>query len=127
MSKRAATFLLLATLWFAAIAVAYANCNVHQHQRVALYSGSDDPDVLVWDSRFRMREYHEATFDEARALVLHARLVPPGTRVVVENCVPDFVLSPLFDRPADAVGILIVSGPDSGQRGWVLSSDVRPR
>ncbi|HTU83300.1 MAG TPA: hypothetical protein VMF61_14285 [Candidatus Acidoferrales bacterium] len=113
-------------LYLSAAPAAQADCNLRTHQHVVLYSSTEDPDVLLWDSRFRLRAYHAATFDEAQELVRHARLAPGGTHAVVESCVPDFVDSPLFERPADAVGVLIVSGKYSGQRGWVLGPDVRP-
>ena len=104
---------------------AFADCKMHHGDRVELYGGSDDPDVLVWDSRFRLREYHGASFDVRETLSRHADVVSPGTRAIVDTCVPDFVDSPLFEHPADAVGIVIVSGPHRGERGWVLSTDVR--
>jgi hypothetical protein len=104
---------------------ALADCKVHQHDRVVLYSRTDDPDVLLWDSRYRLREYHAASFDEARELLRHAGLIAPGTRAMVESCVPDFVQSPLFVHPDDAIGIVIVAGPHHGERGWVLGTDVR--
>jgi hypothetical protein len=59
------------------------------------------------------------------ALLPHARLLPPGTRAVVDTCYPNFVQSKYVDVPDDAVGVVIVSGPLRGERGWVLGSDVR--
>jgi hypothetical protein len=79
----------------------------------------------VWDSRFRLRAYHTATFDQAQQLLPHAYVASPGTRAIVETCAPDFVTSPLFQHPNDAIGIIITSGPDRGKSGWVISSDVR--
>ncbi len=126
MRKRCALLAALcAVVLMGTLQPASADCKLRQHDRIVLYSGSDDPDVLVWDSRYRLRAYHAATFDEARELLRHARLVPPGTRALVETCVPDFIASPLYDHPADAIGILIVGGPSAGSRGWVIGTDVR--
>ena len=104
---------------------ALADCTVHVGDHVVLYGSGDDPFVLVWDSRIRLRDYHAATFDEAKQLAPRARLADPGTRAVVIECVPDFVQSRLLEHPDDAIGIIIVSGPLRGKSGWVLSSDIR--
>jgi hypothetical protein len=99
---------------------------VHRGQHVVLYSTTDDPSVLIWDSRVRLRDYHAASFDEAQALLPHALLVAPGTHADVVSCVADYVTSPIFQQPDDAVGVLIVTGPQHGATRWVLGSDVRP-
>jgi hypothetical protein len=119
----AGLFLLLAVL--ACTPAARAQCKLHRGTRVVLYSQADDPDVLVWDSRFRLRDYHAASFDEAQQLLPHAQLVEPGTRATIESCVVDFVTPRLLTAPEDAIGILIDTGPMRNQRGWVLGSDVR--
>lgn len=117
----------LAALAFALIPVAAsAGCRLHQGDHVVLYSGSEDPDVFLWDSRYRLRAYHAASYDEGRQLANHALLVSAGARAIVESCVPDFVVSPLFPHPADAVGILVVNGPHRGITGWVLGTDLQP-
>ncbi|HLX25358.1 MAG TPA: hypothetical protein VKR05_00075 [Candidatus Cybelea sp.] len=105
---------------------ASADCKLHSGVRVVLYSTTEDPDVLAWDSRIRLRDYHASSFDEAEQLLPHAVLEPPGTRAVVSSCVPNFVTSLLLGGPEDAVGIIITSGPDRGHGRWVLGSDVRP-
>jgi len=105
--------------------IALADCRVHVNDKVALYGTSDDPDVFVWDSRFRLRAYEGGTFDQMRALLPHATLVRPGTRAIVESCVADFVQSKYVAQPDDAVGIVITTGPKHGQRGWVVGSAVR--
>ncbi|MHB8147662.1 MAG: hypothetical protein ACYDGM_10445, partial [Vulcanimicrobiaceae bacterium] len=94
-------------------------------ERVVLYGTSDDPDVFVWDSRFRMRTYAEGSFDQAKALLPHALLVAPGTRARVITCMDGFVESKFTDVPDDAIGIVIVSGRYRGREGWVLATDVR--
>jgi hypothetical protein len=120
--------LLLALLVTAAFAPpASAQCKLHRGTRVVLYSDTDDPDVLVWDSRFRLRDYHAASFDEARQLLPHAWLVAPGTRATVESCVSDFVLPRLLNAPDDAIGVIITTGPYHDRRGWVLGTDIRER
>ncbi|HTV92605.1 MAG TPA: hypothetical protein VMG98_07795 [Verrucomicrobiae bacterium] len=111
-------------LWLAPH-VALADCRVHPSDRVVLYGTTDDPDVFVWDSRFRLRDYEGGTFDQMRALLPHATLVRPGTRATVESCVSDFVQSKYVTEPDDAVGIVITAGPLRGQRGWVSGSAIR--
>lgn len=106
--------------------VALADCRVHPNDRVVLYGSSDDPDVFVWDSRFRLRDYEGGTFDQMKALLPHATLVRPGTRAVVESCVSDFVQSKYVPQPDDAIGIVIIAGPLRGQRGWVSGTAIRP-
>ena len=102
-----------------------AQCALHTGARVVLYGTSDDPDVFVWDSRFRMRSYERGSFDQARALLPHALLVEPGTRARIVTCVAGFVESKYSDRADDAIGIVIVSGRYRGRGGWVLETDVR--
>jgi hypothetical protein len=121
--RRTAIALLLA--WLGFFQVALADCRVHRGDHVVLYSTMDDPAVLIWDSRARLRAYHSASFDEAQAMLPHAILVAPGTRATVITCAPAYVESPLFARPADAFGILITSGPQRGLTRWVLGSDLR--
>jgi hypothetical protein len=115
----------LFVLWLAAGGLALADCKVHRGDRVVLYSTTDDPSVLIWDSRTRLRSYHAASFDVAQAMLPHALLVSPGTHANVISCVSGFVESPLFQKPDDAVGVAISSGPQRGLIRWVLGSDVR--
>ncbi|MFY9663254.1 MAG: hypothetical protein WAL67_06630 [Candidatus Cybelea sp.] len=122
MDRIAAALLLL---WLAAIAPVLADCRVHRGDHVVLYSTTDDPSVLIWDSRARLREYHAASFDAAQAMLPHAVLVSPGTHATVISCVPAYVESPIFEKPDDAVGVLISTGPQRGRTLWVLGSDVR--
>lgn len=100
-------------------------CHVKAGAHVVLYGTTDDPDVFLWDSRFRLRDYEGGSFDQMKALLPHATLARPGTRAVVEACVAAFVTSKYTDRPDDAVGIVIVTGLLRGQRGWVLGSAIR--
>ena len=85
---------------------ALADCKVHRGDHVVLYSTTDDPSVLVWDSRSRLRDYHAASFDEAQAMLPHAILVAPGTHATVISCVPNYVESPIFQTPDDAIGVV---------------------
>ena len=98
---------------------------MQRYDRVVLYGTSDDPDVLVWDSRLRMRGYEDGSFDEMNALLPHAHLTPPGTRAVVQTCVSSYVQPAYLKSPDDAVGVLILTGPLRGLYGWVLGSDIR--
>ena len=102
-----------------------AACLVHLNEHVVLYGTSDDPDVLLWDSRFRLRLYEGGTFDQMQALLPHAILVRPGTRAMVQSCVPNFVQSKFAQTPDDAVGIVVTQGPLRGKRGWVIGSAIR--
>ena len=120
--RKAALALLLGA---AMLAPALADCRLHRGQHVVLYSTTDDPAVLVWDSRERLREYHSASFDEAQAMLPHALLLSPGTRAVVVSCASGYVDSPIFHAPDDAIGVVISTGPQRGQIRWVLGSDVR--
>ncbi|HUA08962.1 MAG TPA: hypothetical protein VMA98_06775 [Candidatus Acidoferrales bacterium] len=116
---------LIALVWLLAGGIALADCRVHQNELVLLYGTSDDPDVFVWDSRFRLRDYEGGTFDQMRALLPHATLVRPGTRAIVESCVANFVQSKYVAQPDDAIGIVITAGPLRGERGWVIGSAIR--
>jgi hypothetical protein len=118
---------LLLTIAFALAAGgrAHAQCDFKTGARVVLTSEADDPDVLLWDSRFRLRDYSAASFDVSRELLPHARLVSQGTRATVESCVPDFVQLRLQSGSDDAIGIIITSGKYRGVRGWVLGTDLR--
>jgi|SRR5579871_2033284 len=117
--------LLLVVVWVAAPAAARAECKAHRGDRVVLYSTTDDPSVLLWDSRARLRSYYGASFDEAQAMLPHALLVSPGTRATVISCVANYIESPTFQEPEDAVGVVISSGVQRGLTRWVIGSDVR--
>jgi hypothetical protein len=119
-----AIFILLALIAAVRIAPALADCKLRSGEHVFLYSSSEDPDVLAWDSRLRLRDYHAASFDEAEQLLPHATFESQGTRATVVACVPAFVISRLLGSPEDAVGVIIISGPDRGHGRWVLGSDV---
>jgi hypothetical protein len=115
-----------ALLWLAASAPAWGDCTWHRGEHVVLYGTTDDPSVLIWDSRARLRAYHAASFDEAQAMLPHAILVGPGTHAEVVSCAANYVESPVFHSPDDAVGVIITSGPKHGLIRWVLGSDLRP-
>ncbi len=104
---------------------ASASCHVHPRQRVVLYGTGDDPGVFVWDSRFGLRAYHLATFDEAQEMLPRALLVAGGTRAVVLRCIADFVVAPFGLGVEDAFEVKIVTGPQRGRSGWVSGSDVK--
>ena len=117
--------LFAAALAFATGGLARAGCSMQRYDRVVLYGTSDDPDVLVWDSRLRMRGYEDGSFDEMNALLPHAQLTPPGTRAIVQTCVSAYVRPAYLNSPDDAVGVLILTGPLHGLYGWILGSDIR--
>ncbi len=94
-------------------------------QRVALLGEGDDPDVFLWDSRFRLAAYQTGSWDVDRALLPHARLTEAGTRAVVIACVANFVHPKYRSGTDDAVGIRISHGKLNGVTGWALGSDLR--
>jgi len=116
-------FALLAVL--VAANPALAVCRSRTSARVVLYGGGDDPGVFLWDSRFRLRAYHLATFDEAQAMLPRALLVRGGTRAVVIACLPNFVQARYGLGLDDAVDVKILSGPMRGVSGWISGSDIR--
>lgn len=104
---------------------ALADCHLHRGEKVALLGGMEDPDVLVWDSRFRLSAFQTGTYDVAKALLPHAWVVPPGTRAVAIACVPGFVHPRYRGISDDAYGVIMVSGPYRGRSGWVMGEDLR--
>jgi hypothetical protein len=123
--KASSAALLAIMLALASFGVAHAGCRLRAGEKVVLYGTTDDPDVFIWDSRFRLRDYEGGSFDEMNALLPHAVLARPGTRAIVESCVSNFVQSKYFTTPDDAIGVRILGGPLDGQRGWVLGSSTR--
>ena len=95
------TLLLLACCLIVLTARAAADCRAHKGEHVVLYSTTDDPSVLMWDSRARLRAYHAASFDEAQAMLPHALLVAPGTHADVISCIPDYVDLAALHAPDD--------------------------
>jgi hypothetical protein len=102
-----------------------ADCRMHLHEKVALLGGMDDPEVFVWDSRFRLAAYQTGTYDVAKSLLPHAWVIPPGTRAIVIACVPNFVHPRYRGFTDDALGIIMLNGPYRGRSGWVMSRDLR--
>ena len=122
---RLRSVLLMVLVLLASVTQAYADCRVRTGDKVVLYGTSDDPDVFIWDSRFRLRDYEGGSFDQMNALLPHAVLARPGTRAVIETCVSNFVQSKYYPAPDNAIGVRIVGGPLNGQRGWVVGSSIR--
>ena len=52
---RARVLLALIACWCSRRTAALADCKVHRGDHVVLYSTTDDPSVLMWDSRARLR------------------------------------------------------------------------
>ena len=123
--RSVAVLALAAAYLLGCTAGAWADCKLRGGEHVVLYGSADDPSVLAWDSAERLREYNAASFDEARALELHAIDLSPGTRAQVVSCRPDFVQSQTADVVGDAVGVLILTGSYRGLTRWVLSTDIR--
>lgn len=123
MTRNALGIVAVVLLAMLCTATASAACRVHT--RVVLFGIGDDPGVFLWDSRFRLRAYHMASFDEAQALVRHASLISPGTRAEVLACWANFVQPKYRLSPDDAVDVRVLTGAQRGRTGWVLGSDVR--
>ena len=102
-----------------------SGCRLHAGDKVVLYSASGDPSVFVWDSPVRLRDYNAASYDEAQAMAFRATLVAGGTRALVASCRGGYVQSPYSEKPDDAVGITIITGPHRGHNYWVLATDIR--
>jgi len=102
-----------------------AKCGIKNGARVALYGSFGDPDVFVWESRFRLEAYQTGTLDARDSLMPHARLAPPATRAVVLGCVQNYVHPKYVSTLDDAVYIKLLGGDYRGQTGWVMSSDLR--
>jgi len=104
---------------------AAAACRLRVRERIVLFGLGADPGVFLWDSRFRLRAYHAASFDEAQGMLPRALLVRAGTRAIVIWCLPRFVQPRYGMTLDDAVEVRILTGPLHGQTGWVLGSDAR--
>ncbi len=122
---KTSSILFALAMLLACFGLAHADCRLHSGDKIVLYGTTDDPDVFIWDSRFRLRDYAGGSFDQMNALLPHAVLARPGTRAVVESCVSNFVQSKYFTTPDDAIGVRILGGPLNGQRGWVLGTSAR--
>jgi hypothetical protein len=121
-AMRAALVAVLAVSW---IAPALASCHVRTDEHVVLFGVGDDPGVFLWDSRFRLRAYHAASFDEAQALLPHALLLSAGTRALVLRCYRNDVQPKYSLSPEDAVDVRVLTGPQRGRTGWVIGGDVQ--
>jgi hypothetical protein len=116
----------LALLAFLSLAApSPAACRVRPHARVVLFGTGGDPGVLLWDSRFRLRAYHLATFDEAQAMLPRALLVTGGTRAVVLRCMSNFVQARYGLGLDNALEVRVLTGRLRGTTGWVAGSDAR--
>jgi len=122
--RRLAALALTLLAAFACAEGAGARC-LYRGVKVALLGAMYDPDVLVWDSRFRLSEYQTGTYDATHLLLPHAWILKPGTRGIVRECVPGVVRPRFRTNVDDAVRIVILNGPYAGRLGWVLSEDVR--
>lgn len=121
----AAFALLFAVVGIGCVTSAAERCSIGFGQHVALLGDTDDPDVFVWDSRFRLAAYQTGSWDADRALLPHALLAKSGTRAIVIACVAQYVHPKYGGAVEDAVGVRIVSGPDRGAVGWVRGADVK--
>jgi len=100
-------------------------CKASVGQRVLLESIDSDPDVFVWDSRFRLIEYAAGNYDKANQVMAHTILAKPGTHAIVAMCAATAVRPAYSPELYDAIGVKITSGPFRNRWGWVSSEDVR--
>ena len=100
-------------------------CKASVGQRVLLESIESDPDVFVWDSRFRLIEYAAGTYDKANQVMTHTVLADPGTHAIVAMCAARSVKPAYSAEVYDAIGVKITSGRFRNHWGWVSSEDVR--
>ena len=100
-------------------------CKASVGQRVLLESIDSDPDVFVWDSRFRLIEYAAGNYDKANQVMAHTILAKPGTHAIVAMCGAASVKPAYGPETYDAIGVKITSGPFRNRWGWVSSEDVR--
>jgi hypothetical protein len=113
-----------AMLLLLSAAIASADCHVNRGDRITLFGGADDPDVLVWDSRDRLVQYAGGSADTRKILLPHAILIHPGVAAVISGCVQNVVHPKFRFGTEDAIGIQIATGHYRGRFGWVSSSDV---
>ena len=115
----------LLSLFLLAAATA-SPCSAPTGVRVVLESDAVDPDVFLWDSRFRLIDYAAGNWGDTRAIFAHTVLTEPGTLALVVACYPG-AAHPRFARgDQDAIGVKIVNGHYRGRFGWVLSRDAHP-
>ena len=84
-----------------------------------------DPDVFVWDSRFRLIEYAAGNYDHANQVMAHTILTKAGTHAIVAMCAARAVKPAYSPDVYDAIGVKITAGPFRNHWGWVSSEDVR--
>lgn len=101
-----------------------SECALRNGQYLVLRSSDFDPDVLVWDTRWRAIDYINAIHVTERDLLAHTLLAVPGTRAVVVQCDPASVKPKYSSAILDTVGIKLTTGPNRGRYGWVTSDDV---
>jgi hypothetical protein len=117
--------LVLTLLVLAAAGPAAAKCtDISGGRIVFLRSAELDPDVFVWDTRDRARDYAAGYWKNTSDVMNHSVLSKPGTRAIVVQCHEAAIRSKFANQVLDAVGIRIVSGPNHGMYGWVTSEDV---
>lgn len=100
-------------------------CGMRIGAHVAFYGSSGDPDVFVWETRFRLEDYQAGSLDTEQTLLPHARLAHPGTRAIVLACVAHYVHPRYQTFLDDAVYVKLLGGRYRNQTGWVMASDLR--
>jgi len=122
--RTACALALLATCAFAARSA--AACEYAQGTRVVMAGGQIDPNVFVWDTKQSAIDYAAGAWKSAREVMVHTRLVGPGTRATVVACVPEAIKPRYSERVEDAIGLRVLDGPNRGRYGWAYAEDVHP-
>lgn len=116
-----------ASFAFAANASRERSCVATPRDRVVLAADTSDPDVFVWDDRFRLTEYALGRWGDTRSVMVHTVLAHPGTRAVVLACLPGALHPKYSVVREDAVRVTMLTGPYRGRSGWVAARDVHPQ
>lgn len=114
----------LAVLTALSVPAQAAPCAVPVGRAVNLRSAELDPDVFVWDTKQRVVEYAGGYWRDTSDVLSHTVLAKPGTRAVVVQCTAGVVHQKYSSDAGDAIGIRLVTGPNKGRYGWVMSEDV---
>jgi hypothetical protein len=122
----ACAFAFAASVAFDACAGRAAACVANPRDRVFLAADTSDPDVFVWDDRFRLTEYALGRWGDPRSVMVHTVLAHPGTRAVVLTCLPGALHPKYSAATEDAIRVTMLSGPYRGRSGWVAARDVHP-
>lgn len=93
-------------------------------RHVILASDAIDPNVFIWDRRSLMVSYAAGFWRPTSLIIDHTLLEKPGTRAFVIACQPHQLRVRYTTLTRDAIGLKLLSGPDTGRYGWAIEDDV---